>query len=95
MSENTETNKVRINLRLQQSTKDLLERAARFRGKTVSSFILGSAVAVAEKTVLEHETMRLHAKNAERFIEALSQNAPFNDAMLDALNEHEKRVITD
>jgi uncharacterized protein (DUF1778 family) len=31
----------RINLRLKQSAKNIIERAASFEGKTVSSFIVG------------------------------------------------------
>lgn len=45
----------------------MLERAASFEGKTVSSFILTSAMARAEKTIQEHEVMRLNARDSEAF----------------------------
>ena len=95
MSENVDTDKARINLRLRQSAKELIERAARFKGKTVSNFILSSAVLAAEKTVIEYETMRLNTKDAERFFLALSQKVTFNEALSEALHEHQERVTSD
>lgn len=94
MREDVELGKARINLRLRQSTKELIERAARLSGKTVSNFILSSAVTAAEKSVSSHETMTLQTKDAELFFEALSQKVAFNDTLLDAFEEHEERVTS-
>ena len=47
----TQNKNSRINLRLKSSAKSLIERAASFEGKTVSHFILTSALEKAEKTV--------------------------------------------
>ncbi|MGM0496191.1 MAG: DUF1778 domain-containing protein, partial [Bacillota bacterium] len=58
----------RINLRLNSSAKSVLERAAGFEGKTVSSFILNCAIEKAEQTVRKHETMTLNAKNSKAFL---------------------------
>jgi uncharacterized protein (DUF1778 family) len=82
----------RINLRLKQSAKDLIERAATFEGKTVSSFILSSALASAERTIHEHESIRLDLQDAERFFDALSKPARFNSKLTEALLEHDRRV---
>ena len=82
----------RINLRLKPSTKNLLERAASFEGKTVSNFILSSALAHAEKTVHEHEVMSLNARDAETFFNALATPVRFNSKLLAAFEEHERRV---
>lgn len=94
MSEHVDTDKARINIRLRQSTKELIERAARFKGKTLSNFILSSAVSAAEKTVIEHDTIRLNATDALQFFAALSKKVTFNDALIDALGEHEERVTS-
>ena len=82
----------RINLRLKSSAKSILERAAGFEGKTVSSFILNCALEKAEETVRKNEVMVLNAKNAKTFIEALSAPIDFNRKLADALEEHGKRV---
>lgn len=82
----------RINLRLKQSAKQLLERAASFEGMTVSNFILSSALARAEKTVQQHEVMSLNAHDSEKFFNALAALIRFNRKLLAAFEEHERRV---
>ena len=82
----------RINLRLKQSAKSLIERAAAFEGKTVSSFIVSSAVASAEKTIHEHESLQLNEQDAQRFFDALARPVRFNKKLTEALLEHDRRV---
>ncbi len=84
----------RINLRLKSSAKSLIERAASFEGKTVSHFILTSALEQAEKTVQEHEIMTLNAKNSRMFFEALAAPIRFNRKLTAALDEHGQRVVS-
>ena len=66
----------------------------RLEGKTVSHFILTSALAQAENTLQTHETMALNAKNARLFFDALAAPVRFNRKLLSALEEHEARVIS-
>ncbi|MDR3214453.1 MAG: DUF1778 domain-containing protein [Azoarcus sp.] len=94
MSTATDTKQERINLRLQDSAKRILERAAGFEGKSMSHFILSSALAYAEKTIHEHEVMRLNARDAEAFFDALAQPVTFNKKLAAALAEHEQRVTS-
>ncbi len=82
----------RINLRLKQSAKNLIERAASFKGKTVSSFILSSALASAEKTIHEHESVQLNEQDAQRFFDALAKPVTFNKKLTKAMVEHDRRV---
>ena len=85
----------RINLRLKESAKTLIERAASFEGKTVSSFILSSALASAEKTLQEHESIRLNQQDAKRFFDALAKPVKFNKKLTAALAEHDRRVVSE
>ncbi|MCK5663087.1 MAG: DUF1778 domain-containing protein [Thiotrichaceae bacterium] len=85
-------NDERINLRLKHAAKLTLERAASFEDQTVSKFVLNSALSHAEKTIQEHEVMRLNVKDSETFFNALSEPVKFNRKLLAALNEHEKCV---
>jgi uncharacterized protein (DUF1778 family) len=82
----------RINLRLKQTAKTLIERAATFEGKTVSSFILSSALASAEKTIQEHESIELNEQDAQRFFDALAKPIAFNEEVGEALVEHDRLV---
>ena len=92
MSAATEIKQERINLRVRHNAKQLLERAASFEGKTVSNFILASALAHAEKTIHDHEVMVLSARDAEAFFDALERPVRFNDSLTAALEEHDRRV---
>ena len=85
----------RINLRLKQSAKMLIERAATFEGKTVSSFVLSSALARAEKTLQEHESIRLNEQDAKLFFDALAKPVKFNKRLTAALAEHDRRVVSE
>ena len=84
----------RINLRVKSSAKDIITLAAGFEGKTVSHFILDTALAHAEKTVREHEIMRLNAQDGQAFFDALAKPIRFNEKLVDALNEHDARVTS-
>jgi len=84
----------RINLRLKCSDKKALERAASFEGKTVSHFILSSALAHAEKTIQQHEVMRLNSGDSEAFFQALAKPHAFNPKLAAAFEEHDQRVTS-
>jgi len=84
----------RINLRLKQDAKLKLERAAGFEGKTVSKFILSSALDRAEQTIKKHGVMNLNASDSELFFNALTAPIKFNNKLLAAFNEHEQRVTS-
>ncbi len=84
----------RINIRLNDTAKHAIERAASFEGKTVSNFILSSALATAEQTIEEYETMALSKQNCETFFDALSKPVKFNDKLLSAFKDHRRRVVS-
>jgi len=92
MSSVIQSKEDRINLRLKRNSKALLERAASFEGKTVSKFILSSALERAEKTIQEHEVMSLNAHDSDVFFNALAEPIRFNNKLKIAFEEHERRV---
>jgi len=92
MSSAAQTKKERINLRLEQQAKQVLERAASFEGQTVSKIILSSAMSSAEKIIEEHEFMALKVSDSEAFFNALNKPVQFNRRLADALKEHDQRV---
>ena len=84
----------RINLRLSETAKRRIEQAASVEGRTVSSFIVSSALENAEKTVRRHETIALAREDAVRFFEVLTDPPPPNDRLQAALEEHTRRVVS-
>ena len=90
----TQNKNERINLRIKSSAKRLIDLAASFEGKTVSHFILNSALKSAEQTVQEHQVMILNTENSKTFFDALSAPVRFNQKLTTAFKEHDKRVIS-
>ena len=84
----------RVNLRLNNDTKNTIERAASFEGKTVSKFILASALASAEQTIHEFETIMLNQRDSETFFNAPSKTTKFNATLLAAFEDHGQRVVS-
>ena len=84
----------RINLRLSETAKRRIEQAASVEGKTVSAFIVSSALENADKAVRRHEIIALARDDAARFFEALSDPPPPNEHLLAALEEHARRVVS-
>ncbi|MCY4007525.1 MAG: DUF1778 domain-containing protein [Rhodobacteraceae bacterium] len=84
--------KARINLRLSETVKQHIERAASVEGKTLSAFIVSSALATAGKTIDRYETLTLARNDALRFFKALADPAPPNDRLRAAQEEHARRV---
>ena len=82
----------RINVRLSGTAKRRIEQAASVEGKTVSAFIVSSALESAERTVRRHETVALRREEAMRFFDALADPPPPNDGLRAALEEHSRRV---
>jgi uncharacterized protein (DUF1778 family) len=90
----TQNKNERINLRVKDSAKQLISLAAEFEGKTVTHFILTSALKCAEETVREHQMMALNTKNSRIFFDALAVPVQFNQKLITAFEEYEKYVIS-
>jgi uncharacterized protein (DUF1778 family) len=90
----TTNNNARINLRLKSNAKSIIERAAGFEGKTISHFILDSALKQAEKTVQAHEIMTLNEMDSQTFYDALTEPVRFNSKLTSALEDHEKHIVS-
>ena len=86
------TRSERINLRLSETAKRRIEQAASAEGKTVSGFIVSSALESADVILRRHETLALGREDAMRFFDALAKPPAPNDKLRAALKEHERRV---
>ena len=84
----------RINLRLDADAKRRIERAASFEGRSVSSFVLDSALSSADKAIREHERMVLSKRDAEVFFDAILNPPRPNEALREALEEYRERVTS-
>jgi uncharacterized protein (DUF1778 family) len=71
----------RLEARATSEQKELLQRAADLTGRSVSDFVISSAVAAAEETVRAHEVIQLTARDTKAFAEAFLNPRGPNDAM--------------
>ncbi len=94
MPRTASTKNERINLRLSGAAKTRLEQAASYEGKTVSGFILATALVRAEETIRKHETMVLSRQDAEAFLDAVLRPPKPNARLREALDEHGRRVVS-
>jgi uncharacterized protein (DUF1778 family) len=71
----------RLEARATSEQKELLQRAAELTGRSVSDFVISSAVAAAEETVRAHEVVQLTARDTRAFVEAFLNPRGPNEAM--------------
>lgn len=61
--------------------KHLLQRAATLSGRTLSDFVVASALDAASRVIAEHESIRLSREEQRAFVQALL-NPPESNARL-------------
>lgn len=81
MSTAAETKQERLQIRLDAQTKRILQRGAGHRHKTLSQFVLSTALAEAERVIRENEVVTLSGADWDVFYDALT-NPPAPNAAL-------------
>ena len=89
---NAETKESRLNIRCDNRTRELLDRAATYTHVSVSEFVLANARASAEQVVQANESITLQPKDFEAFLAALDKPAKPNAALKRAVKRHAKLV---
>lgn len=92
MSSIVEAKDDRLQVRLNAEAKAVLQRAANYRHKTVSQFVLTTALAEAEKVIRENEAVALSAPDWKVFYDALSNPPAPNAALREAFVKYQKAV---
>ncbi len=90
MTEAAENKTDRLQMRLDAKTKAVLQRAASYRHKTVSQFVLATALEEAEKVIRENEVVRLSAPDWKVFYDALTHPPAPNAALRKAFASYRK-----
>jgi uncharacterized protein (DUF1778 family) len=90
MTKTVETKDDRLQVRLDVVSKGVLQRAASYRRKTVSQFVLASALEEAEKVIRENEVVSLSRADWAIFFDALTNPPPPNAALRKAFAKHQK-----
>ena len=82
----------RLNIRCDDRTRDLLDKAAGYMNVSVSEFVLTHALASAEQVVQAHEAITLKPKDFQAFLAALDAPAKPNAALKLAYKRHTAQV---
>lgn len=78
----------RLEARFSGDAKAIIQRAADIRGRSVSDFVVSSALEAAEKTIREYDVIVLSARDSMAFAEALLDPKGPNEALREAFRLH-------
>lgn len=84
----------RLSMRVDESTKLLLEQAASITGLSITSFVLRQATQGARSVINEHERLILSNRDRDAFLALLDNPPEPTDALRRAAERH-KQLIQD
>lgn len=82
----------RLGFRVDEATKDLIERAAYLSQRKVSDFCVSALADTARRTIAEHEMLMLSERDRDAFFDALINPPAPSDRLQRALADHKRRV---
>lgn len=89
---NSAPKSARIEARVSQEQKELIERAAAFSGRTVSDFVLAHAELAAKKLIEEREKLQLDQAQSRMLVDALLAPGKPKKKLRGAMDRHRKQV---
>jgi uncharacterized protein (DUF1778 family) len=84
----------RLGFRIDEETKDLIERAAYLSRRKVSDFCVTALADIARRTIAEHEMLVLSDRDREAFFDALINPPEPSERLKRALADHKRRVAS-
>lgn len=88
MKNANEAKQERLQVRLDAETKGVLQRAASYRHKTLSQFVLSTAMEEAERVIEENEVVTLSSPDWTVFYDALTNPPKPNAALRKAFKRY-------
>lgn len=82
----------RIEARVAPDVRELIVAAAELEGRSISEFMVACAKARAEEALHRQSIIELSAEDQHRFVEAILNPPPLNQAMRDAVKLHDQLV---
>ena len=86
----TQTKQERIYLRLDRSTKKKIMNAAAHSRKSMTDFVVSSAIQAADEIIEEHNKMILSDRDRDAFFEALINPQPPSKALSHAFRKYQQ-----
>jgi len=85
------TRDARLDFRLTQEHKRIIEQAATVTGQSISDFAVASLVQAAQQTIDEATVTRLSMRDRDAFVKMLASRAKPNKALKAAAERYKKR----
>ena len=92
MAGNSSSKSARLETRISDAQKDLIERAAAYTGRTVSDFVIAHVEVAAKKVVEDYERLRLNQEQSRILVDALLAPKRPNKRLRRAVDEYRRRV---
>ncbi|MEM9922198.1 MAG: DUF1778 domain-containing protein [Cyanobacteria bacterium P01_D01_bin.50] len=80
----------RVDLRVSQQQKELLERAASLRGLSLSSYLLSNGIEAAIKDIESHEKLVLSDNDRDLFLSLMENPPEPNQALKSAMRRFQE-----
>lgn len=82
----------RLEARLSPDAKALFQEAATIQGRSLTDFVVNSALEAAKRTVCQNELVELSRRDRIAFVEALLNPPSPNDRLQRAIERHRQTV---
>lgn len=82
----------RLEARISHDQKAMLVKAAALEGRSLTDFVVGSAVQEAKRIVRENDIIKLTERDREVFIAELLNPTPPNKALIKAMKAHARQI---
>lgn len=89
----TSSQNARLDVRLLEENKKLIEQAAGYLGQTVSAFTVATLVREAERVVERFGMLQLSDRDRDAFLSALDNPPRPNARLRKAARQHAKKVV--
>lgn len=86
------SNEERMDFRLGNEHKALIEKAAAYSGESLTGFAVSTLVREARRVVEEHEVVALSARDRDRFLELLDNPPAPREALRLAAQRHRELI---
>ncbi len=82
----------RLGFRIDEQTKELIERAAQLERRKISDFCVTAISEAARRTIAQHEGLHLSENDRAAFFDALIHPPEPNERLVRAIAAHKRRV---
>ena len=79
--QNTSPSPARLEARISQETKALIQKAADLEGRSLTDFVVTSVQSAAYQVIERHQTLKLSLEDSEAFVEAILNPQEPNEAL--------------